>query len=166
MTTRDWKSIASWLSGKGIPFDVVVAEIDENGHVAEKTRRFYIRQPTTAEYDDAMALYEYAERVYRENFAADLRGVYLDELRGTALENTDAATLAARMYAALRRDRWLTARLLCDEEGRPVCNTETPEGVKAWDALPLRVKDAARPVIWEMLAIMQELPFGWERLKS
>jgi len=173
----DWTALADMLAGKGIPLDVPMLVVDAAGQVVAEVKRFYIRQPTTAEYDDAQMLYEQTERVYRGSaLGLGAKGIPVAEALAEAEHTVDpkyakelraltADVYLARLDARLRRDRFLTARLLCDEAG-PLFDVDTPEGVAAWDALPLTVKDAARPVVWRMLEAMNTLPFGWERLRK
>lgn len=174
----DWVAIVDLLAGAGFPFDVSLLEVQADGTVQATVKRFAIRQPTTAEYDDAQSLYEQTERAYRRSeLVQELRGQPVEEAQALAAITDDkreaarllaltADVFIARTEAALKRDRWLTARLLCDAGGNQLCDTTTPAGIAAWDAIPLPVKDAARPVIWRMLDTVRELPFGWERLRS
>lgn len=173
----DWAALADMLAGKGLPFDVPMLAVNEAGEVAPTVKRFYIRQPTTAEYDDAQMLYEQTERVYRGSaLGQGAKGIPIPEALAVAEITTDpkqakelrgltADVYLARLDARLRRDRFLTARLLCDDNG-PLFDVDTPEGIAAWDALPLTVKDAARPVVGRMLEAVNTLPFGWERLRK
>ena len=74
--------------------------------------------------------------------------------------NRSLADEIAEERGILARDRWLTLRLLCDESGKPV----VPPGKVAkdsWALLPLRVRNEARPLIWTILSIVNDLPFGW-----
>lgn len=167
--------LADWLAGKGIPFEFDGAA-------------FFIRQPTTSEYDDAMLLYERAHGSYlmseigREDAGTPsvtaLRiaetmdaqaetASFVDALKlrddAKRMRELTLAEQLARQYAALARDRWLTARLLCGPDGQAMFDTRTPDGVRRFDLCPLRLKDAARPYIWQMLEVVQTLPFGWER---
>lgn len=77
------------------------------------------------------------------------------------LAHWTAADEVAGDRALLARDRWLTMRLLQTERGQPVLNLRAPaaEVERAWAALPLEVKDAARPVIWRALAGVEAAPF-------
>lgn len=174
----DWASIAELLAGAGFPFDVSLLEVQDSGLIIPTVKRYYIRQPTTAEFDDADSLYNQLERAYRRSeLVQELRGQPVEEAQALASITTDkreaarllaltADVFVARTEAALKRDRWLTARLLCDEDGNQLADTTTPAGIAAWDAIPIPIKDAARPVIWRMLETVRQLPLGWERLKS
>ena len=174
----DWASIAELLAGAGFPFDVSLLEVQADGTVQAVVKRFYIRQPTTAEFDDADSLYSQTERAYRRSeLVQELRGQPVEEAQALAAITDDkreaarllaltADVFIARTEAALKRDRWLTARLLCDEDGKQLADTTTPAGIAAWDAIPIPIKDAARPVIWRMLETVRQLPLGWERLKD
>ena len=174
----DWQALAGMLAGKGFPFSVAMLVVDESGEVKPGVKTFYIRQPTTVEYDDAQMLYEQTDLIYRGSpLGQGVKGMPVEELRVLADALTDqkqarelraltADVYLARRDARLRRDRFLAVRLLCDENGRPMFDGDTPDGIAAWDALPMAVKEAARPVIWRMLEVVNQLPFGWERLRK
>lgn len=178
--TEPAPTLADLLLGKGLPFEVDGVQ-------------FYLRQPTTEEYDDAMMLADLVRTSFlaspemvelRRQPASDELLALVGELREKAkkaatqeekiqlirqAEELGKRTLAdelAGRQASLKRDRYLTARLLCDADGKALCDTTTPEGVEAWERVPLRVKEAARPVIWKMITVMESLPFGWERQRS
>ena len=165
--------LADLLAGKGLPFDV-------DGVT------FLIRQPTTEEYDDAMMLADLVRASFlaspemadlKKQPASDDLLALAEELYAKAKETesqdekqtlvrqaqelgrrTLADELAGRQ-ASLKRDRWLTARLLCDADGNALFDTTKPDGIDAWEKLPLRVKEAARPVIWRLLTVIESLPF-------
>lgn len=160
LPTIDWSPLADVLAAKPVPFDVLVYELPPGASEPRAvTKRYYLAWPTTAQYDDAQMLYEVTERAYlASGLLQDLRNVPASEIQHLNA-NLDQATLLARVYAALKRDRWLVAQLLCDEQGRRLCDTSTPEGLQAWERLPLAVKDAARPVLWRMLDVIRDLPF-------
>lgn len=160
-----------------------------------------IRQPTTEEYDDALALQSI---VYKRALAtpeiADLKELpcsdteqatlqaMLDAARQMYDETDDEAaqsalveridrlqnqiatrTLAeevAANRAILARDRYLTQRLLCDADGKPVFNLKAASFKADWERLPRSVKDEARPAIWQVLAMVQNVPFSWELLRG
>jgi hypothetical protein len=154
--------IADALANKPVAFDVIVPVLQPDGSLVREIRCFYLAWPTTAQYDDAQMLYEVAERAYlASGLLADLRDVPAPEIQGinASAGTVDQATLLARVYAALRRDRWLVSQLLCDEHGKRLFDTATPEGLAAWERLPLAVKEGARPVLWRMLEIVRDLPF-------
>lgn len=174
----DWTALADMLAGKGFRFDVAMLVVDDAGQVKPGVKTFYIRQPTTVEYDDAQMLYDQTDLVYRASpLGQGVKGLLIEELRAAAdalsdpkqareLRAMTADVMLARLDARLRRDRFLSVRLLCDESGRQMFDGDTPEGIAAWDALPMAVKEAARPVIWRMLEVVKQLPFGWERLRK
>lgn len=64
--------------------------------------------------------------------------------------------------ASLKRDRWLCMYLLCDEHGKPLFNTKAKNFEAAWNKLPIKVKNEARPYIWQALALVREAPFSSE----
>ena len=79
----------------------------------------------------------------------------------------DSRTLAdeiANERAILARDRWLTIHLLCDEHGRQLFDPDNVQSVAAWEKVPIRVKDAARPLVWEVLRLVVDAPFDWAML--
>lgn len=85
----------------------------------------------------------------------------LDGLREVSAKR-NLADEVAEERAILARDRWLTLRLLCDENSKPV----VPPGKvtrDSWALLPLQVRNAARPAIWIVLGMINDLPFGWDR---
>lgn len=86
----------------------------------------------------------------------------LRRLRQELQDRTLAEEIAVER-ATLARDRWLCARLLCDEDGEPLLDPASEDFALQWERLPMEVKDAARPVIWRMLAQVATAPFGSER---
>lgn len=173
--------LAEIMDGKGIPFEV-------------SGRRFFIRQPTTEEYDDAanlqnlvvrkaLATPEIAElksvppsddelEQYDRMIKAAEAGFKESEIDGDRQRYADRAaqlrrvlekrTLAdeiAEGQGILARDRWLTARLLCDVDGKPIFDTTSKGFKQKWDRLSMEVKNSARPVVWAMLGLVQTLPF-------
>lgn len=83
----------------------------------------------------------------------------LDGLREVS-NKRNLADEVAEERAILARDRWLTLRLLSDENGKPIV---APGKVTrdSWALLPLQVRNAARPAIWVILGMINDLPFGW-----
>lgn len=174
-------SLTDIMDGKGVPFWV-------------DGRQFYIRPPTTEEYDQALLIQELAharamsqpelqamkdlpvsegerqmleariaiaERAFEaaeDKRVKDLIAERLAFLQRQLETRTRADELADR-YAVLKRDRWLTFRLLCDEEGKQMFDPSDPESLERWERLPMRVKDEARPAIWEVLAAVRNAPF-------
>lgn len=80
------------------------------------------------------------------------------------LESDIASRTLAEEYASdkatLVRDRWLTMRLLCREDGRPVFNLLAKDFATRWALLSVKIKDAARPAIWRALQLVREAPFS------
>lgn len=182
-------SLVDVLDGKAVPFSV-------------DGTTFLIRQPTTEEYDDAIALQNLvirktlalpevralkdvpcsdAERLTYEAMiaAADMR---FHEAEDGSLEKDALAEQIARLQrtianrtladetaserGVLARDRWLTMRLLCDEHGKPLFDTASPHVGAAWEALPMRIKNEARPAVWRVLGMVRDAPFSWEALRG
>lgn len=177
------------LDGKAVPFSVDGAT-------------FLVRQPTTEEYDDAIALQNLvirrtlampevkalkdtpcsdAERLTYEAMieATNIRfheaednslekDALLEQITRLqrTLENRTLADETASERGVLARDRWLTMRLLCDEDGRQLFDTTKPDVGDAWEALPLRVKNEARPAVWRVLGMVRDAPFSWEALQK
>ena len=75
-------------------------------------------------------------------------------------ETRTLADEVADERAILARDRWLTLRLLTDDAGQPVV-LPTKVSKDSWAILPLQVRNGARPLIWALLRMIEELPFGW-----
>lgn len=188
-TDEDTTRLVDVMDGKGVPFSVDGAA-------------FLIRQPTTEEYDDALALQNLvirrtlaqpeikelrdvpcsdAERLTYEAMiaAANIRfheaedgSLEKDALAEqiTRLQRTmESRTLAdetASERGVLARDRWLTMRLICDEDGKPLFDTTDPKVGDAWERLPMKVKNEARPAVWRVLGMVRDAPFSWEALRK
>lgn len=168
--------------------DVLAAMLDGGGISFEFSGAlFTIRQPTTEEYDDALAVEEIARQsVLNSDAIVDLKGkpgalssMLADDIEAEAesepslpqkrklldkaerLRKNDGAQEIANQRAHLARDRWLAARLLCDSEGVQLVDPDTADGIVAWERLPMGLKNTARPYIWQMLEAINTLPFGW-----
>lgn len=160
-----------------------------------------IRQPTTEEYDDAMAVQSIVrkralalpeiaelkavpcsdrERATFEGMIAAAETLYdetedgqaqaaiaerINSLREQLERRTLAEELAAER-AILARDRYLTQRLLCDKDGKQVLDPRSKSFVEQWERLPLSVKNEARTAVWTALAMVQNVPFSWDRLRG
>jgi len=156
-------------------------------------RVFYLRPPTTEEYDDARSLQstvrkrsmaspevkdlkaypmsdesrEMLEMAVKEAEAEftestdEERKVFLTGQLASYREMLESRTLAEEVSenrASLARDRWLTARLLCDADGKQLFDN-TKEGVERWNRFPIHAKDLARLSVWRLLENLEELPF-------
>ena len=109
-----------------------------------------------------------AEKRFEEledGFAKDAAAAEVSRLE-RALERRTLADEIAGDRAVLARDRWLTMRLLCDKDGKPVFDTNAADVKARWEALPLSVKEAARPAIWQALALVRSAPFAWDKLRG
>ena len=181
-------TLTTVMDGAGVPFDAA-------------GEQFTIRQPTTEEYDDALAIqnlvlrrtlalpelaelkllpcsdeerasYEALIAAAELQFAEAPEGRQKEELVAEiarleqALEKRTLADEIAGRRATTARDRWLTMRLLCDKDGRPVFDTKAADIGERWEALPMVVKDAARPAVWAVLAWVRTAPFSWGLLRK
>jgi len=174
-------SLMEIMEGKGVPFWV-----DDH--------QFFIRPPTTEEYDQALLIQDLAharamsqpeiqavkgmpmsdgerqvmeariaiaERAFEaaeDKRVKDMIAERLALLRRQMEIRTRADELADR-YAVLKRDRWLTLHLLCNADGKQMFDPDNPEDLERWERLPMRVKDEARPAIWEVLSAVRNAPF-------
>ena len=86
-------------------------------------------------------------------------------LQRTLAKRTLADEIASDR-ATLARDRYLCQRLLTDEQGKPVLDLRAKDFADRWEALPLAVKNGARPAIWTVLAQVRNAPFSWDRLRA
>lgn len=178
-------TLSEAMAGSRVPFSV-------------RGTRYQIRQPTTEEYDDAMAvqrlwraywmaqpelqrlqelpctdqevskyqiMIDQAQELFEELQEGDPRKAemakYVVNLQA-ALEGRTLAQETAANRATLARDRWLCQRLLEDEQGQPMVDTSQgyEEAKAQWESIPLGVKNASRPAIWRVLAMVEEAPFG------
>lgn len=105
--------------------------------------------------DDAQAKFDAADDGPAKRTLADEIARLQNELKGRTLAEETASDAAA-----LRRDRWLCAHLLCDKDGKPYFNTTAKTFEARWNKLPLKVKNEARPVIWQALTLVREAPFA------
>lgn len=147
--TKEHDLINDLLNGDGLSFEVDGAT-------------FYIAQPTTEEYDDATFIQRLAyERAMALPEMEELLDVPATE--GAIVSWQNKADQIASNQALLVRDRWLSIRLICDEDGERMFSPDDAESVTKWDKLPMRVKETARKMIWSMLAVINSVPFGWEQ---
>lgn len=112
-------------------------------------------------------LIEMATAELDEAEPGSLHATTLGERLGLYHRLLDSRTLAdeiANERAILARDRWLTIHLLCDEHGRQLFDPDNVQSVAAWEKVPIRVKDAARPLVWEVLRLVVDAPFDWAML--
>lgn len=183
--------MADVMDGNGVPFEV-------------DGTNFYVRPPTTEEYDDALSIQDLvlhrmlampeiadladtpcseAERARYERWIKQAEKRFSEAAHGSTqrqaaadevarlkrqIEARSLADEVASDRAVLARDRWLCMRLLCradtDEAGRVTCGAQvfdvrSPHIKVDWERPGwLRVKDAARPAIWILLAQVQQAP--------
>jgi hypothetical protein len=100
------------------------------------------------------------DQAKRDELEAEKLGLLAD------LETRTLAEETASEQAILKRDRWLTARLLCDAEGNPVFQPNSKDFATQWERLSLKVKDTARPAVWIVLGMVREAPFSWATLRA
>jgi len=177
-------SLEEIIDGKGIPFEVggrrfyirhpSTEEHDQAILIEQMTRRKLLASPELQELkdvpisDEERAIYERMIERAEEEFEAcpdDARKQALVDriayLR-RMLESRSLADEIAEEHAVRVRDRWLTFRLVCDEDGNPMFDPRNPEDVERWDRMGVPFKEAARRAVWAMLQVMQTLPFGLE----
>jgi hypothetical protein len=176
--------LSDLLSGPGLPLEIgqrtlyvrapTPEEYDDAMSLQAAVRKRMLATPEIAEMrdlpasNDAAALvreaitYTEAELAEAETNAEAARvevlKARLDGLRGMN-DNRSLADEIAEERGILARDRWLTLRLLNDENGKPVVppNKVTRD---SWALLPLRVRNEARPLIWTILSAVNDLPFA------
>jgi len=159
-------------------------------------KKFFVRQPSPEEYDDADALKTLTyNRTLEQDYVKDVadmpcstgeRALFQMVLETTQekfehangddqmlkdslsaeivrlqgeIETRTLAQEFASDKATLTRDRWLTMRLLCNDTGKAVFNVRAKDFETQWTKFPIKVKDAARPVIWRALTLVREAPF-------
>lgn len=182
-------NLADVLDGKGTPFTVdgatflirppTTEEYDDAMAMERLVQKRWLADPALAPMK-AEPCSDEERRVYQRMIDATERQFYEAE-DGTALKDNLADRLASLQSALegrtlaeelagerslLARDRYLTQRLLCDEKGKPVFDLRAPDFPERWEALPLRVKNAARPAIWVALGQVRQAPFSWETLRG
>lgn len=89
----------------------------------------------------------------------DQLAVEIARLRNEITDRTLAQEFASDK-ATLTRDRWLTMRLLCDADGKPIFTITDKDLATQWAKFPIKIKDAARTLIWRALALVREAPFS------
>jgi hypothetical protein len=175
-------SLADIMAGKGVPFVVdgktlhirqpTTEEYDDALWIQGVARRRALARPdiaalkgmpiSDAERDlfermiaAAEAAFEVAEEGSPQKKAMAERAAALRRV----LETRTLADEVAEERAILERDRFLALRLICDENGEQMFDPNKPEDRARWERAPMRLKDAARRAIWEMLQAIESLPF-------
>ncbi len=174
-------SLADILSGKGMPFEVdgrtfhirqpTTEEYDDARLYEALVRKRLLAMPEIAElkklpisdeYRAALEAYiSWLEEQYESTDDQDRKETLASQIAAYRLM-LDTYTLAdevAGQRAAVARDRYLTARLLCDADGNPMFDMNSPEDVKRWERLPMKIKDAARVAVHVMLEAVENAPF-------
>lgn len=190
MTDEQRDQMTDALEGKGTPFDVdgasflirppTTEEYDDAEALARLVRQRTLRLPFVAEVsgepcsDQERAIYQGMIDAAEERFRlAEDGSAVKDALarRITDLQRQmERRTLADELAderAILARDRWLCMRLLCDDAGRQVIPLTGKQAdiEAAWEEVPLKVKNQARPAIWAEIRKVREAPFSWDRLR-
>lgn len=172
------------LLGLGLPFDVdgktfylrapSPEEYDDAMSLQAAVRKRALATPEIAEMRElpasdsaallvdgaiAQAETELAELADEDDAKRDVLTRRLDGLKQMR-EGRTLADEIAEERGILARDRWLALRLLSDETGKPLVPLSMVRR-DSWAQIPLRVRDAARPVLWELLGTINDLPFGW-----
>lgn len=181
--------LADILDGKGVPFVVdgttflirppTTEEYDDAIAMERLMSRRWLSDPALAPMKDEpctdderrtyQAMIAAAERQFNEAEDGSPEKEALADRLGALQRTIEKRTLADELAgerALLARDRYLTQRLLCDEHGRQVFNLRAADFAAQWEALPLRVKNAARPAIWTALGQVRQAPFSWEKLRG
>lgn len=112
---------------------------------------FQLVQKNTQDKFDALD--EHADPTLKDQLVTEIA-----RLQGEVESRTLAQEFASDK-ATLTRDRWLTIRLLCDDQGKTIFDVHDKDFVAKWANFNLQVKDAARPVIWRALSLVREAPF-------
>jgi len=176
------------MSGAPLPFTVdgknftvrqpTTEEYDDALNLQRLVYRMALAQPHIAalkQYpitDAERANYErLIERIAADQTAADTdaKRNELEDERVALQTDLEARTLAEETsseQAILKRDRWLTARLLGDEDGKPIFDPRGKNFAAQWERLSLKIKDTARPFIWIALGMVREAPFSWDMLRG
>lgn len=106
---------------------------------------------TQARFD---ALGDVENAALKDQLAAEIA-----RLRNDITDRTLAEEFASDK-ATLARDRWLTMRLLLDENGKAIFDLAAKDFPEKWAKFPIKVKDAARVFIWHALSLVREAPFS------
>ena len=182
--------VADALAGKGTPFDVdgasilirppTTEEYDDAEALGKLVRLRTLRLPFIAEVanepctEQERAVYQGMIEATEERFNLSEDGSAVKDALARRIADLqrqiERRTLAdelAEERATLARDRWLCMRLLCDDQGRQAVPLDgKPEDIAAaWEAIPVTVKNRARPAIWNEVRKVREAPFSWDRLR-
>lgn len=175
-------SLSEIMDGKGVPFVVgdrtlyirqpTTEEYDDALWVQGVARRRALAQPDVAALkgtpisDAERELFERMIAAAEEAFAIAEEGSPQKKAmaeRAAALrrvlETRTMADEVAEERAILARDRFLALRLICDESGKQMFDPNKLEDRQRWERAPIRLKDAARRAIWEMLQVIESIPF-------
>ena len=172
------------MSGKPVPFSVdgirlavrwpSPEEYDDAMAFQRLVRSRELRKPEVADLkdepptDETKATFRVfiaeAERQFRQAQDDAQRDYWNNQMAAysRALEQSNLAEELADKRAALARDRWLTVRLLCHENGRRYFNLQAKDLEEKWRRFPQRAKEAIRPVLWRMLRSIETAPFSSE----
>ncbi|HNU04161.1 MAG TPA: hypothetical protein PKL67_08400 [Anaerolineae bacterium] len=190
MSDEQRGQVSDALAGKGTPFEVdgvsflirppTTEEYDDAEALGKLVRLRTLRLPFIAEVasepctDQERAIYESMIAAAEERFQQAEDGSAVKDALARRIADLqrqiDRRTLADEMAderATLARDRWLCMRLLCDDQGRQAVPLDSKPAVAEalWEAIPIAVKNQARPAIWNEVRKVREAPFSWEQLR-
>lgn len=190
MTEAQRGQVADALAGKGTPFEVdgvsflvrppTTEEYDDAEALGKLVRLRTLRLPFIVEVanepctDQERAVYEGMVEAAEERFRLAEDGSAVKDALARRIADLqrqiERRTLADEMAderATLARDRWLCMRLLCDDQGRQAVPLDgKPAEIEAiWEAIPITVKNRARPAIWSEVRKVREAPFSWDQLR-
>jgi len=178
-------SIPKVLSGEMIPFEAngtkywirqpLTEDLDEAEFIQRLIEKRTLLRPEVAELcaypctPEARTGFEF-EIQKLETLYRDLDPKEVQRLSNLArriadfrrrVESYNLGQELADERSILARDRFLCIILLCNEAGSQVIgDTSTKEGLQQWEDLDRSVKERARPAIWKVMRLVDELPFG------
>lgn len=83
------------------------------------------------------------------------------------IETTSLAEELAAKRAVIKRDRWLTMRLLCRRNGSSIFDTNDPKSVEKFQTqVSPAIRQAAREHVVALLQGITDLPFDWDQEAS
>lgn len=148
-------------------------EYDDAFHLQSMVHKRLLQMPEISELrslpcssEETEVLRALAERL--EQQIADLpdAGPQRESLRDRLfyvqkiMRNRTLADEIAQERAILARDRFLTMHLLLDSEGSPYFDLHASDLKQRWEQLSMRVKNAARPIIWVAIQIVESAPLS------
>lgn len=182
-------TLADVMDGKGAPFVVggvsflirppTTEEYDDALAIERMVQRRWLSAPelqplkeepcSDAERATYELLIQDADRRFREaEDGSREKDVLLSRIASLqrALETRTLADETAGDRATLARDRYLTQRLIADENGVPLFDTKSKDFAAQWERLSISIKNAARPAVWAVLSQVRDAPFSLDRLRG